>query len=86
VFVTIATEEMAVVNKRWQPAIKYLSDQMGVKVKFQTTTSYAATVEALLGNHADFAMLGPKIYLVARKKIKKNRTYCWHRAAAKSLS
>jgi len=71
VFVTIATEEMAVVNKRWQPAIKYLSDQMGMKVKFQTTTSYAATVEALLGNHADFAMLGPKIYLVARKKSKK---------------
>lgn len=70
-FATIATEEMAVVAKRWQPAIKYISKKAGVKISFYATTSYAAAVEALLNDFADFAMLGPKIYTIARSKSKK---------------
>lgn len=69
-FTAIATEEMAVVAERWQPTIKYISKKAGVKINFFATTSYAAAVEALLNNFADFGMLGPKIYTVARAKSK----------------
>ena len=70
-FAVIATEEMAVVADRWQPTIKYLSKKAGLKINFFASTSYAAAVEAMLNNFADVAMLGPKIYLVAREKSKK---------------
>ncbi len=70
-FATIATEEMAVVAERWQPTIKYLEKKANVKINFFATTSYAAAVEALLNDFADMAMLGPKIYTVARKKSDK---------------
>ena len=70
-FAAIATEEMAVVAERWQPAIKYIEEKAGVKVNFFATTSYAAAVEAMLNNFADFGMLGPKIYTVARAKSDK---------------
>lgn len=69
-FTAIATEEMAVVAERWQPTINYISKKAGVKINFFATTSYAAAVEALLNNFADFGMLGPKIYTVARTKSK----------------
>lgn len=69
-FTAIATEEMAVVAERWQPMIQYISKKAGVKINFFATTSYAAAVEALLNDFADFGMLGPKIYTVARSKSK----------------
>lgn len=67
-FTAIATEEMAVVGERWEPTIKYIEENADVEINFFVTTSYAAAVEALLNNFADFGMLGPKIYLVARTK------------------
>lgn len=70
-FTAIATEEMAVVAERWEPAIKYISEKANVKINFFATTSYAAAVEALLNDFADFGMLGPKIYTVARAKSDK---------------
>ena len=70
-FAAIATEEMAVVAERWQPTIEYISEKAGVKINFYATTSYAAAVEALLNDFADFGMLGPKIYTVARAKSTK---------------
>ena len=70
-FVAIATEEMAVVAERWQPAIEYVSEKAGRKINFFASTSYAAAVEALLNDFADFGMLGPKIYTVARTKTDK---------------
>lgn len=70
-FTAIATEEMAVVTQRWEPAIKYIEEKAGVKINFFATTSYAAAVEALLNDFADFGMLGPKIYTVARAKSDK---------------
>ena len=70
-FTAIATEEMAVVAERWQPAIKYIEEKAGVKINFFATTSYAAAVEALLNDFAFFGMPGPKIYTVARAKSDK---------------
>lgn len=70
-FATIATEEMAVVAERWQPTIKYLSERADIKINFFASTSYAAAVEALINDFADVAMLGPKIYTVARAKSAK---------------
>lgn len=70
-FVAIATEEMAVVTERWQPAIKYIAKHANVDINFFVTTSYAAAVEALRNDFAHFGMLGPKIYLVAREKTDK---------------
>ena len=70
-FVAIATEEMAVVAERWQPTIEYISEKAGVEINFFASTSYAAAVEALLNDFADFGMLGPKIYTVARAKSTK---------------
>lgn len=70
-FTAIATEEMAVVAERWQPTIKYIEEKADVKINFFATTSYAAAVEALLNDFADFGMLGPKIYTVARSKSDK---------------
>ena len=70
-FVTISTEEMAAMAARWEPTIKYIQEKAGVKINYYATTSYAAAVEALLNDFADFGMLGPKIYLVARQKSDK---------------
>ena len=70
-FVTISTEEMAAMASRWEPTIDYISEKAGVNINYYQTTSYAAAVEALLNDFADFGMLGPKIYLVARKKSEK---------------
>lgn len=70
-FAAIATEEMAVVANRWEPAINYLSEKTGLKVNFFASTSYAAAVEALINDFADMAMLGPNIYVVARQKSDK---------------
>jgi len=70
-FAAIATEEMAVVAERWEPAIRYIEENAGVKINFFATTSYAAAVEALLNDFADFGMLGPKIYTVARARSDK---------------
>ena len=70
-FVAIATEEMAVVAERWEPTIDYISEKAGVEINFFASTSYAAAVEALLNDFADFGMLGPKIYTVARAKSDK---------------
>lgn len=70
-FTAIATEEMAVVAERWQPAIDYIEEKAGVKINFFATTSYAAAVEALLNDFADFGMLGPNIYTVARARSDK---------------
>ena len=70
-FAAIATEEMAVVAERWQPTIEYISEKSGLNINFYVTTSYAAAVEALLNDFADFGMLGPKIYTVARAKSTK---------------
>ena len=70
-FAAIATEEMAVVAERWQPTIKYLSEKADLKINFFASTSYAAAVEALINDFADVAMLGPKIYTVAREKSAK---------------
>ena len=69
-FVTISTEEMAAMASRWEPTIDYISEKAGVNINYYQTTSYAAAVEALLNDFADFGMLGPKIYLVARKSLK----------------
>ena len=62
---------MAVVAERWQPTIEYISEKSGLNINFYVTTSYAAAVEALLNDFADFGMLGPKIYTVARAKSTK---------------
>ncbi len=70
-FATISTEEMAAMAARWEPTIKYIEKKAGVKINYYATTSYAAAVEALLNDFADFGMLGPKIYLVARQKSDK---------------
>ena len=70
-FATISTEEMAAMAARWEPTIKYIEKKANVKINYYATTSYAAAVEALLNDFADFGMLGPKIYLVARKKSNK---------------
>ena len=70
-FATISTEEMAAMAARWEPTIKYIEKKANVKINYYATTSYAAAVEALLNDFADFGMLGPKIYLVARQKSDK---------------
>ena len=54
--------------ERWEPTIEYISEKAGVEISFFASTSYAAAVEALLNDFADFGMLGPKIYTVARAK------------------
>lgn len=67
-FATVQDERMAVVSKRWQPTIEYLSRKLDKKINFYATTSYASVVEAMMAGFVDFAKLGPKIYLVAYEK------------------
>lgn len=67
-FAAITTEEMNVVAGRWDQPLQYVGKKLGAQVDFYATTSYAAVVEAMIGGFVDFAMLGPKIYIVAREK------------------
>src|SRR3546814_4473502 len=67
-FAAITTEEMNVVADRWDQPLRYVGKKLGVEIDFYATSSYAAVVEAMIGGFVDVAMLGPKIYLVARDK------------------
>ncbi len=51
-----------------QPITEYLSKEIGVSVKAQVPTSYAAVVEGMTSNNVDIAWLGPLSYLAAHQK------------------
>ncbi len=51
-----------------QPIGDYISAQVGVPVKVQVPTSYAAVVEALTSGNVDIAWVGALAYVAARQK------------------
>ena len=67
-FAAINTEEMSIVAARWEAPLKYLGEQMGTEINFYSTTSYAAVVEAMMAGFVDFALLAPKIYIIAHEQ------------------
>lgn len=69
-FAIIQTEEMSTLGARWDKTLKYIGKKVGVDINFYATTSYASVVEAMLSGFVHMGKLGPKIYLVARKKSK----------------
>lgn len=69
-FAIIQTEEMSSLGARWDKTLKYVGKKVGADINFYATTSYASVVEAMLSGFVDIGKLGPKIYLVARKKSK----------------
>jgi phosphonate transport system substrate-binding protein len=69
-FAIIQTEEMSVLGARWDKILKYVGKRIGADLNFYATTSYASVVEAMMSGFVDIGKLGPKIYIVARKKSK----------------
>ena len=43
----------------------WLSERLGVEVEFRVTSEHAASVEAMLGGHAEIARTGPQGYAIA---------------------
>ena len=64
----INTEEMSVVAERWEGPLRYLGEKMDAEINFYSTTSYAAVVEAMMAGFVDFALLAPKIYIIAHEE------------------
>ena len=51
-----------------QPIAQYISTQVGVPVRAQVPTSYAAVVESLTSNNTDIAWVGALAYIAAHQK------------------
>ncbi|NKY50999.1 phosphate/phosphite/phosphonate ABC transporter substrate-binding protein [Nocardia vermiculata] len=64
-FAQIPQEDSTSIATQNADIISALEKQLGVKVKLQEATSYAAVIEALRAGQVDIASLGPFSYVVA---------------------
>ena len=61
----IPTEGGADIKTRFQPLLKHLEKQLGVKVEPFSASDYAGIITAMAHKHIDFAYFGPKSYVEA---------------------
>lgn len=66
---TISSEQENVALARHEGFAKYMTARLGVPVRVFKGTDYAAVIEALRANTAEFAYLGPAAYARAREVI-----------------
>jgi phosphonate transport system substrate-binding protein len=66
----IPDEAPTELQRKFEPLGAYLSQQLGMEVKFVPVTDYAAVVEALAGGHVDLAWLGGFTFVQARIRTK----------------
>ncbi|CAM5220741.1 hypothetical protein ARD30_10820 [Bosea thiooxidans] len=54
---------------RTQPLVDYLSQRLGVPVRFFRVADYAGLVEAMRADQVDFARFGPAVYALGRRVL-----------------
>ena len=59
VFATIPDENATGVEKRYEPFIQYLTEQLGVPVKLRIANDYAAVIEGQIAGNIHIAKYGP---------------------------
>ena len=64
-FSLLSTEAANEVVRRWEPVLKQLEQDLGVKVKHVSATDYRGSIEALKFKKAEIGHLGPKSYVEA---------------------
>ena len=69
-FSIIPTEESSFELDLYRPVLKKLKANTGKKIEFYMPTSYASVAEALIGGFVDVAVLGPYVYITAKKQEK----------------
>jgi len=67
-FVNIPTEDAALSQEMLAPMIDYLSKELGREVELLTVSDFAAAVEAMKYNHADFGRFGAFSYVLATQE------------------
>jgi len=64
-FSLLSTEAANEVIRRWEPVLKQLEQDLGVKVKHVSASDYRGSIEALKFKKAEIGHLGPKAYVEA---------------------
>jgi phosphonate transport system substrate-binding protein len=64
-FSLLSTEAANEVIRRWEPVLKQLEQDLGVKIKHVSATDYRGSIEALKFKKAEIGHLGPKSYVEA---------------------
>lgn len=64
-FSLLSTEAANEVIRRWEPVLKQLEQDLGVKIKHVSATDYRGSIEALKFKKAEIGHLGPKAYVEA---------------------
>jgi phosphonate transport system substrate-binding protein len=64
-FSLLSTEAANEVIRRWEPVLKQLEQDLGVKIKHVSATDYRGSIEALKFKKAEIGHLGPKSYAEA---------------------
>ncbi|WP_454657759.1 phosphate/phosphite/phosphonate ABC transporter substrate-binding protein [Bosea beijingensis] len=54
---------------RTQPMVDYLTQRLGVPVRFFRVSDYAGLVEAMRADQVDFARFGPAVYALGRRVL-----------------
>lgn len=65
----VPSENNAAMVADFEPMRRHLERELGMPVKVQTATSYAAVIEAMGNGHVDVARLGPNSYVVAEREL-----------------
>lgn len=65
VFGAVPSEEAESLTDSWQPLLDALEDELGVDIRFESATDYAAVTEAQISENVDFAFYGPFGYVVS---------------------
>ena len=66
-FAMISSENERDVLVRFEPFSRHFTEALGVPFRVFRATDYAATVEALRADQAEFGYLGPAAYVLARR-------------------
>jgi phosphonate transport system substrate-binding protein len=61
----VPTESSSHQTERWDPLVAHLAKTLGIPVKMQIASDYAAVITAMQFKHVDLAYFGPKSYVEA---------------------
>ena len=65
IFGFVPAENVAAMQTRTEPALKYLSKKIGLPIKFYSATDYAGVIEAAAAGRVDVVEFGPFQYVLA---------------------
>ena len=65
IFGFVPSENVTAIQTRVEPALKYLSQKIGLPIKFYSATDYAGVIEAAAAGRVDVVEFGPFQYILA---------------------